>query len=134
MGYQESLVVARFPTTMNTLMKAYQKANAADFYSNPCTAIPVNVVAFKQPIGEIKAGTKAIWIVGDRDFHHATTLFGNNAGVLSCKFVPVESVFSPGDEKLRGIDLDSSVTTSNEFLTCYPIAAYAKKMGRSAER
>ena len=44
------------------------------------------------------------------------------------------SQFYPGDEKLRGIDLDSNVTTSNEFLTCYPIAEYAKKFERSAER
>jgi len=133
-GYQESLVVARFPTTMNTLMKAYQKAKASDFYSNPCTAIPVNVVAFKQSIGEMKAGTKAIWVVGDRCFHHTSTLFGGNAGILSCKFIPIERVFFPGDEKLRGIDLDSVVTTSNKFLTCYSIDAYAKKFEKNYER
>ena len=134
MGYQESLVVAHFPTTMKTLMKAYQKANADDYYSDPCTATPVNVVVFKKPIGEMQAGTKAIWVVGDRCFHHTGTLFGGYGGSLFCRFVPVERVFYPGDEKLRGIDLDSNVTTSNEFLTCYPIAEYAKKFERSAER
>lgn len=134
MGYQESLVVARFPTTINALMKAYQKAKATDFYSNPCTSIPINVVVFKQPIGEMSAGTKAIWAIGDRCFHRASTLFGGNTGVLSCKFIPIERVFSPGDEKLRGIELDSSVMTSNEFLTCYPIDDYAKKLERNHER
>ena len=134
MGYQESLVVARFPTTTKALMKAYQKANANDFYSDPCAATPVNVVVFKQPIGEMKAGTKAVWVVGDREFHHAGTLFGEYVGNLFCRFVPVESVFHPGDEKLHGIDLDSNVTTSNEFLTCYPIAEYAKKLAKNQER
>lgn len=134
MGYQESWVRIEPQRKFKRMIQAYEKAEQDGFY-NFSRAAPLSVVVLKKPFGEIPAGTKLLWVCGDRGWHTVAGIFG---GYLSCSgkvdFIPVETVLTPEDQRLDGIDLDSNCPTENEFMRRYSVANYAYKTRIGAVR
>ena len=83
----------------------------------------------KQPFGDVPAGSKVLWVCGDRGFHSVGGVFGD---ALHCRarirVIPVEEVLEPGDVRLEGIDLDSVVPTENDYMRRYSVQNYAHRM------
>ena len=129
MGYQESLVYVQPQFNFKKLIQAYDKAEQ-DGYYNVAGAEPRSVVVLKQPIGELPAGAKLLWVCGDRGFH---TVGGTFGGHLKCRgkirFIPAEDVLGASDSKyLDGLDLDSPSPSENEYMRRYSAANYAHRL------
>lgn len=129
MGYQESLVYVQPQFNFKKLIRAYERAEQEGYY-NVAGAEPRSVVVLKQPIGELPAGAKLLWVCGDRGFHTVAGTFG---GHLSCRgkvrFIPTEEVLDGPDSKyLDGIDLNSSSPSENEYMRRYSAANYAHRI------
>ena len=129
MGYQESWAHIQPQHKFKKLIQAYEKAEQTGYYK-VAGAEPRSVIVLKQPFGELPAGTKLLWVCGDRDWHTVGGIFGGN---LHCfgkvDFIPVETVLDgENDKRLKGIDLDSNVPTENEYMKRYSVANYAYKM------
>ena len=135
MGYQESWVHIQPQHKFKKLIQAYEKAEQTGYYK-VAGAEPRSVIVLKQPFGELPAGTKLLWVCGDRGWHTVGGIFGGN---LYCfgkvYFIPVETVLDgENDKRLKGIDLDSNVPTENEYMKRYSVANYAYKMRTGAVR
>ena len=80
------------PRNFKKLIRAYERAEQDGYYA-VAGAEPRSVVVLKQPIGELPAGAKLLWVCGDRSFHTIAGVFG---GHLSCRgrvrFIPTEEV------------------------------------------
>ena len=129
MGYQESWVHIQPQHKFKKLIQAYEKAEQAGYYK-VAGAEPRSVIVLKQPFGELPAGTKLLWVCGDRGWHTVGGIFGGN---LHCfgkvDFISVETVLDgENDKRLKGIDLDSNVPTENEYMKRYSVANYGCKM------
>ena len=129
MGYQESLVYVQPQRYFKKLVLAYERAEQDGYYS-VAGAEPRSVVVLKQPIGELPAGAKLLWVCGDRCFHTTGGVFG---GKLNCRgrvrFISAESVFDGTDSKyLKGISLDSPCPSENEYMKRYSAANYAHRL------
>ena len=129
MGYQESLVFVQPQWNFKKLIRAYERAEQ-DGYYNVAGAEPRSVVVLKQPIGELPAGAKLLWVCGDRGFHTVAGTFG---GHLSCRgkvrFIPTEEVLDGPDSKyLDGLDLESPCPSENEYMRRYSAANYAHRI------
>lgn len=134
MGYQESWVRIQPQCKFKKLIHAYEKAEQAGYY-NVSGVEPMSVVVLKQPFGELSAGTKLLWVCGDRGWHTVGGLYGGHFSSFGkVDFIPVERVLEPEDHRLDGIDLDSNVPTENEYMKRYSIANYAYKMRTGAVR
>ena len=87
------------------LIRAYERAESAGYY-RVAGAEPCSVAILKQPFGDVPAGSKVLWVCGDRGFHSVGGVFGD---ALHCRarirVIPVEEVLEPGDVRLEGIDL-----------------------------
>ena len=84
----------------------------------------------KQPIGELPAGAKLLWVCGDRGFH---TVGGTFGGHLKCRgrirFIPAEDVLGASDSRyIEGLDLDSPSPSENEYMKRYSAANYAHRV------
>ena len=71
-----------------------------------------------------------LWVCGDRCFHTLGGIFG---GKLRCmgrfKLIPVDEVIcDPSDRRLRGIRLDSSRPSENEYMKRYSAENYAYRL------
>ena len=129
MGYQESLVFVQPQWNFKKLIRAYERAEQDGYYA-VAGAEPRSVVVLKQPIGELPAGARLLWVCGDRGFHTPGGVFG---GHLNCRgrvrFIPAESVLDSADSKyLRGIDLESPCPSENEYMRRFSAANYAHRL------
>lgn len=129
MGYQESWLYVEPQRQFNKLIRAYEKAEQEGYYE-VAGAQPRSVVILKQPIGGLPAGAKVLWVCGDRCFHTLGGIFG---GKLRCmgrfKLIPVDEVIGdPSDRRLRGIRLDSSRPSENEYMKRYSAENYAYRL------
>lgn len=135
MGYQESWVHIQPQHKFKKLIQAYEKAEQTGYYK-VAGAEPRSVIILKQPFGELSAGTKLLWVCGDRGWHTVGGIFGGNLHCVGkVNFIPVETVLDgTADDRLKGIDLDSNVPTENEYMKRYSVANYAYKMRTGAVR
>ena len=135
MGYQESWVHIQPQHKFKKLIQAYEKAEQAGYYK-VAGAEPRSVIVLKQPFGELPAGTKLLWVCGDRGWHTVGGIFG---GKLRCmgrfKLIPVDEVIGdPSDRLLRGIRLDSSRPSENEYMKRYSAENYAYRLKNGMSR
>ena len=129
MGDQESFLYVEPQRKFKNLIRAYEKTEESGYY-DVAGAQPRSVIILKKALGEFPAGSKLLWICGDRCFHTLGGIFaGNLHGVGKCTLVPVESVLDgESDIRLAGIDLDSPCTTENEYMKRYSAANYAHRV------
>ncbi len=129
MGYQESWLYVEPQRHFNKLIRAYEQAEQEGYYE-VAGAKPRSVIVLKQPIGNLPAGAKLLWVCGDRCFHTLGGLFG---GKLRCggkfRLYPVEEVLDgPDDQRLKGIVLDAPRRSENEYMTRYSADNYAYRL------
>ena len=129
MGYQERWVYVDPGSQFKKLIRAYEKAEQEGYYKI-AGAQPMSVVLLKQSFGNIPAGTKVLWVCGDRCFHNPSGIFG---GKLRCRgeihVVPIESILDgPTDRRIDNIDLNSPQYSENDFMTRYSTENYAYRM------
>lgn len=129
MGYQESLIYIQPQSMFKAMMKTYEQAEKSGYY-HLAGAEPLSVITLKQPVGELPAGTKLLWVCGDRGFHTEGGIFGQRISNNPFKhyqltFIPAERLFDPLDEKLEGIDFDANVPTENAHLKWHSASHYA---------
>lgn len=131
MGYQESWVYITPQRKFKDLIQAYEKAEKCGFYDRTY-AEPLSVVILKHPFGKLPAGSKLLWVCGDRAFHTVGGVFGTFLRTRGkIQFIPIESVLEcQGDERLRGINLNSNVPTENAFMQRFSVANYAYRLRR----
>lgn len=135
MGYQESWLYVRPQRYFNKLIRAYDRADQSGYYK-VAGAEPRSVIVLKQPFGNLPAGTRLLWVCGDREFHSAGGIFGGN---LRCggrlQVIPIESVLDgPTDRRIDGIDLDAPSPSENEYMRRYSAANYAHRLRVGQER
>ena len=75
MGYQESFLYIEPQWKFEKLIRTYEKAEQAGYY-RVAGAEPRSVVVLKQPLGNIPAGKRLLWVCGDRGFHSVGGVFG----------------------------------------------------------
>ena len=135
MGYQESWLYIEPQRHFNKLIRAYEQAEQEGYYK-VAGAEPRSVVVLKQPFGNILAGTKVLWVCGERDFQTVGGIFG---GKLRCSgkatLIPVEEVLDgPSDRRIDGIDLNGPRQSENEYMKRYSAANYAHRVRVGLER
>ena len=135
MGYQESWLYVKPQRYVDKLVRAYDKAEQSGYY-RVAGAEPRSVVVLKKPFGDLPAGTRLLWVCGDRGFHSAGGVFGGN---LHCggrlQVIPIESVLDgPTDRRIDGIDLDGPAPSENEYMKRYSAANYAHRLRVGQER
>ena len=135
MGYQESLFYIRPQRQFDKMVRAYEKAEFAGFYKI-AGAKPRSVIVLKRPLGDLPAGTRLLWVCGDRAFHSPAGVFGGQLHVSGkIKVIPVEKIFDdPNDFRLSGIDLDASHTTENDYIKRYSAEHYAFRVKYHQQR
>ena len=129
MGYQEGWLYIQPQRHFNKLIRAYEQAEREGYY-RVAGAEPRSVIILKQPFGSIPAGSKLLWVCGDRCFFTMGGLFG---GKLRCggkvSLIPVEEVLNgPTDRRIDGIRLDSLRRSENEYMTRYAVSQYAHRL------
>ena len=119
MGYQESFLYIEPQWKFEKLIRTYEKAEQAGYY-RVAGAEPRSVVVLKQPLGNIPAGKRLLWVCG---------VFGGEwKSRARVRVIPVEEVLRPDDYRLEGIDLDSAVPTENDYMRRYSVQNYAHRM------
>ena len=140
MGYQESLVTMFPAFNFDKLIKECAKLKKEGFYNDPWTVIPLSVVIFKQKVGNMSAGTKALWVCGDRSFHGFKGLVDSSKtrgfNFSTLKFTPADSViFGLADKSVQGIDFSSNDKISeNSFMKRYPFHKYAQEVRQKNDK
>lgn len=72
MGYQECWVTVYPSSRFNKVVAECARLKKTGFYENsPCAVEPLSVVVMKQDIGTFSAGTKVLWVAGERCFCNA---------------------------------------------------------------
>ena len=135
MGYQESWLYIQPQRHFHKLIQAYERTEQSGYYK-VAGAEPRSVIVLKKPFGDLPAGSKLLWVCGDRGFH---TVGGIFAGNLKCggriRAIPIESVLDgPTDRRIDGIDLDAASPSENEYMKRYSAANYAYRMRVGQER
>ncbi len=134
MGYQESFLYIEPQWKFEKLIRTYEKAEQAGYY-RVAGAEPRSVVVLKQPLGNIPAGKRLLWVCGDRGFHSVGGVFG---GELKCRaklrVIPIEEVLDPDDRRLEGLNLDSAAPSENDYMRRYSVQNYAYRMRTGRER
>ena len=96
MGYQESLVRISPKSNFDKLIETCKAMQNNGFYDDLFSLEIGSVVEFKQSVGKIPAGEKALWVTGERSSHNNRGLFETNKQVGFNKnkitFTPIESV------------------------------------------
>lgn len=129
MGYQESWLYVEPQRHFNKLIRAYEQAEQEGYYE-VAGAKPRSVIILKQPFGVLPAGTKLLWVCGDRCFHTLGGIFG---GKLHCggkfRLFPVEEVLDgPTDRRIDGVDLNGPRRSENAYMTRYSADNYAHRL------
>ena len=117
MGYQESWFYMEPQRKFDKLIRTYERPESAGYY-RVAGAEPCSVAILKQTFGDVPAGSKVLWVCGDRGFHSRARI----------RVIQVEEVLKPGDVRLEGIDLDSAVPTENDYMRRYSVQNYAHRM------
>ena len=134
MGYQESLLYIEPQWKFEKLIRTYEKAEQTGYY-RVAGAEPRSVVVLKQPLGNIPAGKRLLWVCGDRGFHSVGGVF---SGELKCRakirVIPIEEVLDPDDRRLEGLDLESAAPSENDYMRRYSDQNYAYRMKTGRER
>jgi hypothetical protein len=97
MGYQESWVIVKPQFQFDKLIRIYEKQKIAGFYNDIFSTQPRSVVILKQKVGKIPAGTKVLWVCGERCFHDEQHIFGQCvSNKLFCKIeiIPIVNAFT----------------------------------------
>ena len=128
MGYQESWFYMEPQRKFDKLIRAYERAESAGYY-RVAGAEPCSVAILKQPFGDVPAGSKVLWVCGDRGFHSVGGIFGGEwKSRARVRVIPVEEVLRPDDYRLEGIDLDSAAPSENAYMRRYSVENYAHRM------
>jgi hypothetical protein len=136
MGYQESLVAVRPPEYFHRVVKLCEKQRQSGFYDqNLCTVEVRSVIVLKQRLGAFPAGTKLLWVTGDRCFHRFEGLLDQDKQIsyshIKLKFVPIERLIHAPDT--TGIDFgDNAPPSENTLFKRYSPADFLKE--REAEK
>ena len=110
------------------LIRAYERAESAGYY-RVAGAEPCSVAILKQPFGDVPAGSKVLWVCGDRGFHSVGGVFGGEwKSRARVRVIPVEEVLRPDDYRLEGIDLNSAAPSENAYMRRYSVENYAHRM------
>ena len=137
-GYQESLVEVLPSDYFHRVVKLCEKQRRNGFYEqNPCTVELRSVMVLKQRMGKIPAGTKLLWVTGDRSFHCFDGLLDKNKQIsyshIKLKFIPAERLFQPSDT--LGIDFgDHAPPSENELFKRYSPGDFLKLRDRICEQ
>ena len=114
MGYQESLVVVRPHQYLHSLVLSCEQQRKNGFYEhNPCTVELRSVIVLKRRMHQYPAGTKFLWVSGDRCFHNTEGLLEKSPYSnfkFKLDFIPVESFFRY--EQTEGIDFETDKQSS----------------------
>jgi hypothetical protein len=128
MGYQEYLVTVRNERDFNELARRCAEAREAGFYNSMAVQLePRSVAVFKQDIGSIRAGTRALWATGERTPNPGAALLPRGTPEPRARFLPADNAEALGTtgEYARGIDFgDESDKSENEYMTRYSLSAY----------
>ena len=128
MGYQESWFYMEPQRKFDKLIRAYERAESAGYY-RVAGAEPCSVAILKQPFGDVPAGSKVLWVCGDRGFHSVGGVFGGEwKSRARVRVIPVEEVLRPDDYRLEGIDLNSAAPSENAYMRRYSVENYAHRM------
>jgi len=146
MGYQESLVVAQTNKQFDRLVNDCKKLSDEGFYNDPCTVMPMSVIVLKQRINNLPAGTKALWVVGDRCFHRMSCLLPQKQKASytfsNPKFIAAEEAFRDKSRELaidfsftEGIDFsDSTKKSENAYMKRFTFENYHETIKRNKGR
>ena len=122
MGYQESWVIIRPQFKFNKLIQIYEKQRKAGFYDDIYSTTPKSIVILKQDIGKLAAGTKVLWVCGERCWHDEKHIFNDLVSIkLFCKIeiIPVENVFTSDIALSEGAGYDEIVNTIKQRSDLY---------------
>lgn len=100
MGYQESLIYIQPQSMFKAMMKTYEQAERSGYY-HLAGAEPLSVITLKQPVGQLPAGTKLLWVCGDRGFHTEGGIFGQR--ISNNPFKHYQLTFIPAERPVRPI-------------------------------
>lgn len=111
MGYQESLVAVRPHQYLHSLVLSCEQQRKNGFYErNPCTVELCSVIVLKRRMHQYPAGTKFLWVSGDRCFHNTEGLLEKSNFKFKLDFIPADSFFR--HEQTEGIDFDADRQSS----------------------
>jgi hypothetical protein len=136
MGYQESLVAVRPPEYIYRVVRRCETQRKSGFYTeNPCTIELRSVLVLKRPLGAFSAGSKLLWVMGDRSFHNYGGLLDLRKQIsystIKLDFMPIEKLIKPTD--IAGIDLsDNTHPSENALFKRYSPSDFIKE--REAEK
>ncbi|MDR1409360.1 MAG: AAA family ATPase [Oscillospiraceae bacterium] len=111
------------PENFHRVMKLCEKQRRSGFYKNNyCAVQPRSVIVLKQSVGGFPAGTKLLWVTGDRCFHELGGLLDlrkpTTYSNVKLTFVPAENLFQPSE--ILGIDFsENSSFSENENFKRY---------------
>lgn len=96
---------------------------SSGFYDNPGAAEPRSVVVLKKAFGEIPAGTKVLWVAGDREQHNTEGLFGGLLPAdVKVHIIPIEDIVREDSPEVAGIDFETEEVSENEYMKRYDIS------------
>lgn len=139
MGYQETWLYIRPQYHFDSLKSAYARAKLSGYYDDftRTLAEPLSIATLKQPFGHLSAGTKILWVCGERAGHSAGHIFGEEAKTLPLfkrlEIISVETVLEQDDKRLNGIDFSSDAPTENAYIRRESAAAFARQLTEKPE-
>lgn len=139
MGYQESLMYIKPQKMFTDMLDAYQQAEKKGYYEY-AGAMPLSVIILKEELFGYPAGTKLLWVCGDRGWHTEVGIFNQRLSKKLIRpyritFIPAEDWFPPFgyNNILKGIDLESSESTENAYMIRYTIENYIENLNKDRE-
>lgn len=133
MGYQESLVYFKGGSSkqFDYAVTLCHSLKAKGVYADPTRVEPVAVITSKAPLLVYPAGTRFLWVTGDRCFHNHNGLFHDDLLLLRCapaiQFVPIEHFASNYYGFMAGISIRSGVTSENYYFRYQTLFSYLRK-------
>ena len=157
MGYQECWVTVSPVSKFNKLAQECAKLKKAGYYQNPCTATPLSVIILKQEIASYPAGTKVLWVSGERSFCTPKGLTGKsflpfylsfNAAEEAMNLFNRDKQYPHNDDNinafgfdrkqqkefLKGIDFSKRKPTENQYMKRYSFDGYVKMINAEKTR
>lgn len=132
MGYQESFYYIRPQSQFDRMIRTCAQREKEGRYRCIDT-YPCSVLTLKTPFGELPAGTRLLWVAGQRCFQRvAEPILGEHFNGIfhrcAVSIIPAERVLTtPMDARLEGIDLNGDVG-ENAYLKHQSFQGYAAKL------
>lgn len=122
MGYQESWVIVKPQWQFSKMMQIYRQQRDAGFYNDIYSTAPMSVVVLKQKIGKLPAGTKILWVCGERCWQDQQHIFNQNVSHrLFCRMeiIPIEAAVTEDLHPPANASCDELLGTLRDRLKLY---------------